>query len=293
MPWTEVSIRVCNTASEAVEAVLEQFGALSVTLEDDEDHPVLEPAPGATPLWPSLRIRGLFEAGADRRKIQAALGAVTGSDRPDRIRWRAIEDRDWERVWLDRFEPMQFGEHLWVVPGGMGIPADPDYVEIHLDPGLAFGTGTHPTTALCLEWLDGWDVTSLTVVDFGCGSGILGIAAALKGAARVICVDIDPQALEATRENARRNDVSGHIECMEAKCLERQAADIVLANILAMPLVELAPDLLRTLRPGGALVLSGILEEQAGMVRDAYREHLTAMEARTKSGWVRMEGRKR
>jgi len=293
MPWLEISISVAEDVTAKAERVFEQLGALAVTLQDDADHPVLEPGPGMTPLWPTVHVRGLFDANADREYILQSLRAVPGADRPDRICWRKVGDQDWERAWMERFVPMKFGDHLWIVPGGMQIPFDPDTIEIRLDPGLAFGTGTHPTTALCLEWLDGQDVNNRTVVDYGCGSGILGLAAALKGATRVFCVDHDPQALEATRENAGRNNVSHLIECLTPGESEKVQADIVLANILAAPLVALAPVLLESLRPGGSLVLSGILQDQSEEVLAAYEEYLLDVTVKILEGWVRIQGTRR
>jgi ribosomal protein L11 methyltransferase len=188
---------------------------------------------------------------------------------------------------------MKFGERLWIVPGGMEIPADPRNIEIRLDPGLAFGTGTHPTTALCLEWLDGQELDSLTVVDYGCGSGILGIAAALKGAARVLCVDNDPQALQATKDNAVRNGISAVIETLGPNEYNPPSADVVVANILARPLISLAPVLLGSLREGGSLALSGILTSQAGEVLAAYRPELDGTGRQDREDWVLLHGRRK
>ena len=291
-PWSEVSVSVTREQAPLAELVLEQQGALAVTLEDahenDWDHPVLEPGPGATPLWPSVHVRGLFEADAARDLITRALQFVPGVSRPDLIRWREVRDQVWERAWMDRFQPMKFGDRLWIVPTGMEIPFDENNIEIRLDPGLAFGTGTHPTTALCLEWLDGQDVTGKRLVDYGCGSGILGIAAALKGAGKVVCVDHDPQALEATRENAARNGVTDLVQCLAPEAYAENSTDIVLANILAGPLVELAPVLLGSIKSGGTIVLSGILEEQAGMVAGAYRADCYKICQHELEGWVRL-----
>ena len=296
MPWSEVSVSVTREQAPLAELVLEQQGALAVTLEDalenarehNGHHPVLEPAPGATPLWPSVHIRGLFEADAARDRITRALQFVPGVSRPELIRWREVGDQVWERVWMDRFQPMKFGDHLWIVPTGMEIPFDQNNIEIRLDPGLAFGTGTHPTTALCLEWLDGQDITGKRVVDYGCGSGILGIASALKGAERVVCVDNDPQALEATLANAARNGVTDLVQCLAPEAYSENSADFVLANILAGPLVELAPVLLASVIPGGSIVLSGILDEQAGMVADAYQADCHGIRQHERDGWVRL-----
>jgi ribosomal protein L11 methyltransferase len=293
MSWTEISVSVSRENTELVEQALERLGALAITLQDDEDNPVLEPDPGTTPLWPTVHVRGLFEAAIEREPILVSLQSVPGADRPENIRWREVGDQDWERAWMDRFEPMKFGERLWIVPSGMQIPFDPDHTEIRLDPGLAFGTGTHPTTALCLEWLDSQNVSGKTVVDYGCGSGILGIAAALKGATRVVCVDNDPQALEATQDNAARNEVSAVVECLAPEHYVVAQADVLLANILARPLLMLAPLLLDSLHPGGSMVLSGILQEQAEEVRCAYLSGLDGVSITSMDGWVRLSGIRR
>lgn len=289
MPWIEVSLSVNRNSVATAEVTLETLGALSVTLQDDADDPVLEPGPGATPLWPVVQVRGLFEDSVDPQVIIAGLQSVLGSDRPADIQWREVDDEDWERAWMDRFEPMRFGRRLWVVPGGMAIPPAPESVQIQLDPGLAFGTGTHPTTALCLEWLDGQDVTGMCVVDYGCGSGILAIAAVLLGAAQVIAVDNDPQALESTAANAARNSVDDRIRCRLPQDFVTSDADIVLANILAGPLVELAPVLTGRTRPGGRIVLSGLLEEQVDDVAAAYRPACEIIRSVTLDGWARLD----
>lgn len=291
MSWTEISISVTREATPQAEEALELLGALAITFQDDEDNPVLEPDPGATPLWPTVHVCGLFEEGLEKQHVLATLSNVPGAGRPENIRWRKVGDQDWERAWMDRFAPMKFGQRLWIVPGGMSIQHDPSNIEIQLDPGLAFGTGTHPTTALCLEWLDGTDVTASTVVDYGCGSGILGVAAALKGAARVICVDTDPQALEATAANAARNGVADRVCCRLPAAADCNGADIVMANILAAPLIDLAPVLTGFLRPGGQLALSGILEEQAEEVRTAYRPGVGAMSKEQKEEWILLAGK--
>jgi ribosomal protein L11 methyltransferase len=208
-------------------------------------------------------------------------------DRPQHVSFRKFEDQQWERVWLDRFRPMQFGSGLWIVPGALDAPPQATHV-LRLDPGLAFGTGTHPTTRLCLQWIDGHDFKGQTVIDYGCGSGVLGIAAAIKGALKVICVDNDPQALVATRDNATRNGVADTIHVLTPEQYEPDQSDVVLANILAGPLVELAPVLLASLRPAGSLVLSGILEVQADEVAAAYRAQTDTLAVVTDDGWVRL-----
>lgn len=290
MAWNEISISVAKDATDRVEEALEKLGALAVTLLDDSDNPVLEPGPGLTPLWPTVRVRGLFDTDIAPERVLKALQNVDGVDRPERVEWRELADQDWERAWMERFSPMKFGSRLWIVPGGMNIPRSPGQIEIRLDPGLAFGTGTHATTALCLEWLDGQDATGCRVLDYGCGSGILGVAAAKMGASRVICVDNDPQALEATGDNAARNGVSSLIECLSPETYALQPVDIVLANILAAPLVALAPVLLGSLVPEGSLVLSGMLEDQTCDVLSAYEPYLTGVKTEPREGWARFEG---
>jgi ribosomal protein L11 methyltransferase len=292
MPWIEVSLSLGREDADEAEQLLDQLGALAVTLEDDEDHPILEPEPGSSPLWPHVRLRGLFEHGTDRKRIMGSLQELPGRTRPDHIRWRQVDDQDWERAWMDRFRPMRFGRNLWIVPTGMEITPDDEAIEIRLDPGLAFGTGTHPTTALCLSWLDGQELAGRTVVDYGCGSGILGIAAALKGAAKVICVDNDPQALEATAANARRNGVSDRLLCRLPDEFNTGGADIVLANILAGPLIGLALRLAGCLRPGGHLVLSGLLEDQSESVVAAYVALCVPVNEECLDGWLRLDFRK-
>lgn len=293
MPWLEVSLSVGREAVSAAEAALESLGAVSLTLLDDADLPVLEPGPGSTPLWPFVRVVGLFEHTADRTAIVSGLQQVPGAERPGPVEWREVGDQDWERAWMDRFEPMCFGRRLWVVPSGMSIPPRPDQVELRLDPGLAFGTGTHPTTALCLAWLDAQEMSGKLVIDYGCGSGILGIAAALLGAARVDCVDNDPQALESTAANAARNAVGERVHCWSPERFDGQPADVLLANILAGPLVDLASRLSRYVVRGGRIVLSGLLEEQADEVAAAYRPACDLTASAMQDGWARLDLQKR
>ena len=288
MNWLQLIIPTDEANADKISDALLEHGAVSVTLQDMQDQPVLEPVPGETPLWPTVQLRGLFEAEADRGRIIEGLEAVPDVQRPGNIRWREVGDRDWERAWMDRFRPMRFGRRLWIVPTGMAIPHDLENIEIRLDPGLAFGTGTHPTTALCLEWLDSRTLNDAKVVDYGCGSGILAIAAALKGAAHVDCVDNDPQALEATAANAGRNGVAGAIRGFDPESFTAQGADIVLANILAGPLIDLAPVISGCARAGGRIVLSGVLEEQVELVVAAYRPVCGTVEIEVLEGWARV-----
>jgi ribosomal protein L11 methyltransferase len=292
MPWLKFTLRTDNDHAEAVIEALEAAGAQSVTLVDAEDQPLFEPGPGETPMWAELEATGLFEADVDTRALHQQLA----SQLPEAIlatqRLEPLEDKDWSRVWMDDYQPMRFGERVWIVPSWCEAP-QPDAVNILLDPGLAFGTGTHPTTALCMAWLDAQEIQGKTVLDYGCGSGILGVAAAKLGASRVTAIDIDPQALLATRSNAERNGVSDMIKTGLPQDLHNdERFDVVLANILAGPLVELAPTLCQALRPGGLIALSGILQEQATAVRDAYAAYCDMDEPVTEGDWIRLSGKR-
>jgi len=289
-PQLQLTLDIGSRNPEPFEDALFELGAVSVTLEDAADDPVLEPAPGETPLWPTVVVKAVFGAQADADVIAACLAqALPDAPAP---RFETLPDKAWEREWLKDFRPMRFGRRLWVCPGGQPAGA-PDAVRIELDPGLAFGTGTHPTTALCLEWLDAQDLAGLAVVDYGCGSGILAIAAAKLGAAAVLAMDIDPQALTATHENAQRNSVADRIAVTGDPRLAAGGADALLANILAGPLVDLAPRFAEALRPGGHLALSGLLLEQADTVTAAYRPWFDIATAATRDGWALLAGRRR
>ena len=291
MSWLELSVRVSRQNAPLVESLLKNEPVLALTLTDDADDPVLEPGVGETPLWPSVCVTALFSGDTAVEPLTRMLSLVPGVDWPHQVNFRKFEDQQWERVWLDRFKPMQFGSGLWIVPGEGQAPLDARHV-LRLDPGLAFGTGTHPTTHLCLEWMASHDFSGEQVVDYGCGSGVLGITAAIKGAKAVICVDNDPQALTATGDNALRNAVQDVIGSLAPEDFKQQSADVVLANILAGPLVELAPRLTATLRPGGTLVLSGILEEQAEEVKNAYASGFSEMQLKLMDGWVILTGKR-
>jgi ribosomal protein L11 methyltransferase len=296
MPWIQISFTVEQERAPLLEATLETAGALAVTLGDAGDDPQLEPPPGAMPLWEGVKVTALFadESGAESQvaTLAEALRPIAGGA----PLIERIEDRAWERVWLDDFQPTRFGQRLWVCPQGQR-PGDPDAIVVDLDPGLAFGTGHHPTTALCLEWLDGADLAGRTLLDFGCGSGILAIAALKLGAARAIAVDHDPQAIEATRANAAVNGVSDRLAVGLPEDLVALSgglpADLVVANILAGPLVELAPTLLDALRAGGELALSGVLADQVGTVGAVYADRVELAPARFRDDWALISGSKR
>ena len=299
--WLEVSATLPRERSEAAESDLLAAGAMAVTLLDAEDQPVLEPAPGETPLWPMVRITGLYAGDADPLRVLAELSRLApGIDwRPSRLAGRA-----WEREWLRDFGPLRFGHRLAVVPGGQDAPQGS--LVVRLDPGLAFGTGTHPTTALCLEWLDALaslpadaasPLAGTLVVDYGCGSGILAIAALRLGASAAIGVDLDPQALLATRDNAIANDVADRLTVCAPEDLDvvlhGRKADILLANILAGPLHELLPEFAARLRPDGQLALSGILADQAEALSRRAATWFEIEPPEIREEWARLSGRRK
>jgi ribosomal protein L11 methyltransferase len=292
MPWLQVRLAITPEQAETYEDALLEVGAVSVTFMDAEDQPIFEPDLGTTPLWSHTHLLALFEADTDADSLIAHLQLLTGGALPEHQLER-IEDQDWERSWMDNFQPMRFGRRLWIVPSWHAAP-EPDAVNLLLDPGLAFGTGTHPTTALCLEWLDAQELTDCTVLDFGCGSGILAIAALLLGAPQAVGTDIDPQALEASRDNAGRNGIAPPRFALYMPAdLPPQPAEVVVANILAGPLVALAPQITSLVKPGGRLALSGILAEQADEVRAAYSDAFALDPTASKEGWVRISGVRR
>lgn len=289
MSWLQVRLAVTPDDAARHEEQLLALGALSVTFMDAEDQPIYEPDLGTTPLWSKTHLLGLFDESFDSASLTRQL-QLHYDQQPPEFQIEELPEQDWERSWMDDFQPMRFGRRLWVVPSWHSAP-EPDAVNMLLDPGLAFGTGTHPTTALCLEWLDDEPLQDRTVMDFGCGSGILAIAALLLGASRATCTDIDSQALEATADNAGRNALDpARLDLYLPDALPQEQHDVVLANILAGPLVELAPQLARLCRPGGRLVLSGILAEQADEVCRAYAGDFVLEPVRELDGWVRISG---
>jgi ribosomal protein L11 methyltransferase len=291
MPVHQLVVTLGNRDPEAAQDACFECGAMAVTLADAADDPVLEPAPGATPLWPSVRLIALLPEGPAGAAVAQSITTSLGLS-PGDVSLEQLEDRPWEREWLKDFRPMRFGQRLWICPGGQAAP-DPGAVIIELDPGLAFGTGTHPTTALCLDWLDGAGLAGDSLLDYGCGSGILALAALALGAGRATAVDIDPQALIATRENAARNRLAAALTVLPAGELAESGFDVVVANILSGPLVELAPRLAGLTRAGGRIVLAGLLNEQAADVARAYQPWFDIGAHGTRSGWTLLAGRKR
>jgi ribosomal protein L11 methyltransferase len=292
MTFYEIEFPLAALNVEEVEAALLELGASSITFVDRGDEPVLEPLPGEFRLWSDTLVRALFQESSDAEpsekvrnldRLAARLGAGAGAA----ARVRPVKNQDWERVWLTDWKSMRFGRRLWVCPKAADPPDDPNAVVVRLDPGLAFGTGTHPTTALCLQILDSLPVSGRKVIDYGCGSGILGIAALKLGAAHVCAVDLDPQALLATRDNAFANGVASSIDVqgVDAAGVGLAQAYCVMANILAGPLIELAPILTGACEPGGYLLLSGLLKTQAHAVKAAYAAGFDMVQVVERDDW--------
>lgn len=293
MPWIQLKINTNAQDAETLSDALIESGAVSVTFLDTHDNPVFEPLPGETLLWGDTDAIGLYDAETDMEMVVAILEnePLLGKGFAHKI--EQLEDKDWEREWMDNFHPMRFGERLWICPSWRDVP-DPTAVNVMLDPGLAFGTGTHPTTAMCLEWLDGLDLEGKTIIDFGCGSGILAIAALKLGAAQAIGIDIDPQAIQASRDNAQRNGVSERLSLyLPQDQPDNLSADVVVANILAGPLRELAPLISVLPITGGHLGLSGVLASQAAGVAEAYQATFTLDPVAEKEEWCRITGVKK
>jgi ribosomal protein L11 methyltransferase len=276
--WHNVTAAAPHDQVEALEQCFWGLGAVSVTVTDAGDNPLYEPGPGETPMWQAAHVVGLFEDDVETARVEHEL-TVSGFEF---ISSALLKDRPWEREWLQHFEPMCFGQRLWVCPTELEVES-PNAVVMKLDPGLAFGTGTHATTRLCLEWLDSADLRGKEVLDFGCGSGILGIAACLLGATSVYAIDNDPQALTATLANATNNGVAQRMTISE-KAPPAQY-DLVIANILAQPLIDLSPVLVQAMRSGADVILSGIMASQGDWVADAYGE-LSAVKVNNHDGWL-------
>ena len=291
--WVQLRIKAQAHQVEAAENALLALGAVSVTLQDDADQPILEPELGTTPIWDNTLIIGLFTADTDTEQTLEQfplMFAVEGGQGQPDLKWEQVEDKDWVRAWMDSYKPMQFGERLWICPSWCK-PPQPDATNLMLDPGLAFGTGTHPTTALCLQYLDQAVEGDELVMDYGCGSGILGMAALLLGSSKMIGVDIDPQALIATRDNADRNGL-GHelFDVYLPQDTPAVKADMTVANILAGPLQQLAPTLAELTRSGGKLALSGLLAHQADEVIATYSEWFVMNAPKQMEDWVMLSG---
>lgn len=281
MPWQQLSLLTTAEHADALSDAFMVFGAVATTYLDAQDQPIYEPAPGTMPLWQEIKFAILFEEAADLTPVLAFCQSNPFIQEP---RVAVLADQDWERAWMDDFKPMQFGQRIWICPSWCA-PPEPEAVNILLDPGLAFGTGTHPTTAMCLEALDALDLSGKTLIDYGCGSGVLGIAAMKLGAKTVWSVDNDPQALIATKANLEKNGLSTdnfHVE--GSGSFEPIKADVVVANILANPLIALS-DLLLSLCQD-QLILSGILPEQAEEIEALYGRKVYFYPKNQQDGWI-------
>ncbi len=292
MPWIQLKISTKAEYAEQIGDMLSSNGAQAVTFVDAKDTPMYEPKPGEVMLWPDTQVVGLYDAHHDMARVVSQLEKSKLLGKGFAHKLDQLEDKDWEREWMVNFHPIQFGKRLWICPSWTPVP-DPTAVNVMLDPGLAFGTGSHPTTSLCLKWLDGLDLDDQTVVDFGCGSGILGIAALKLGATKVIGIDIDPQALLASKDNAQRNQVEDRLDVYLPQDQPSLEADVVLANILAGPLRELRSIITQYCRAGGRLVLSGILESQAQEINDLYSQDFVMEPIAIEGEWARVSGMKK
>ena len=289
MPWLQLKLTTPPEQAPLIELLFESMGALSITLGDAGDQPILEPDLNTQPLWSETTVTALFEGERDVDELRSQINQSLNRDISRQLKLQWLDDQTWERVWLEHFKPMPFGSRLWVCPDGQR-PEVESAIVLELDPGLAFGTGTHSTTALCLNWLDANEISGKTVIDYGCGSGILAIAALLLGASSVLAIDHDPQALLATADNAEKNGVAERLTIALPEEAPSCKADIMLANILAGPLIELAPKLASMLHSGGEIVLSGILLEQVEQVGSAYSPHFNRLQKQPREDWVLLHG---
>ena len=302
MPWLELTLRCREDEQPRYERALDDVGALAVTLLDADvdtpnEHAILEPGVGETPLWGEISLSALFDADTDALVLLAALEAFDPDLDWTNASFRKVEDQDWERAWMDQYVPLAFGARTWIVPWNRELPVEAqahDAAVVRLDPGLAFGSGTHPTTSLCLQWLDALadsgQLDGLTVLDFGCGSGILALAALKLGAARAVGVDNDPQALIATADNAQRNGIDDRMNVFLPDDEPVAQYPVVVANILASALDALADTLASRVAPGGRIALSGILAGQEDALLDRYGEWFDALAVAQEGDWIRIDG---
>lgn len=289
MAWQQLTIATREEDAAVFEQLLEQLGALSITFTDGADQPIYEPPLETTPLWNLTCITGLFEETIDLSNATHFIETQITDSAPWKISLKRLEDQVWERIWLANFKPIQFANNFWICSTEHQLPDHVDLSQVtvlKLDPGLAFGTGTHPTTALCLEWLSAQSLSNKNIIDFGCGSGILAIAALLVGAKNATCIDIDPQALTATLDNADKNNVGGQVQIFNADNYPSHPSELVLANILAEPLMSLSQEISRLVKSEGTLILSGILGEQVDQVKAYYEDSFVFETTRIKDNWA-------
>ena len=281
--YFEVSLLCGKSEIVSLEDFMLSIGACSVTYRDAQDVAILEPAPGKMPLWQDIEITAMFT----KDFLEAEIMRVLEAKYQDKnIKLERLKNQVWERTWLEHFKPMQFGENTWIIPSEYEA-VNEKAINIYLDPGMAFGTGTHATTALCLRWIDEHDMKNVEAIDFGCGSGILAIAALKHGASKLYCTDIDPQAIESTLINATNNEVIDGIEVIEGKDVNNlKDLDIVLANILAAPLMTLVDVFHGLLKEKGELVMSGILKEQTDEIVEKFKGSFVDFEIKIMDDWA-------
>ncbi|WP_130536753.1 50S ribosomal protein L11 methyltransferase [Thiomicrorhabdus indica] len=290
MAWIQITTDVAEPVAEPLSDMMTEIGAVSVTFMDAQDEPIYEPELGTTPIWSLTKVMSLFDAETNAKLIVETIQANMPDLKDHYFKVEAIEDKDWVREWMDQFQPMQFGQNLWIVPSWHKAP-NAQAINLMLDPGMAFGTGTHPTTAMCLEWLDTNPPAGKTVIDYGCGSGILALAAQKLGATKVSGTDIDPQAIQASEQNAERNHAS--IDFALVQNFNSEPVDLLIANILSGPLKELASEFERLVKSGGELVLSGLLTTQADELIEHYKKFgFELSELATTDEWARLSGHK-
>ncbi len=289
MSWVQLKLHIASPLAEKLEVILSELGAAAVTMEDAEDQPLFEPPVGTTPLWDNTIVTGLFPAETDAKSLIEQIKPLLGDTPLPKWTVEILEDRDWTRTWMDNFKPMRFGNRVWICPSTYEQP-EPEAINILLDPGLAFGTGTHPTTAMCLTWLDEFPPTNKIVIDYGCGSGILALAAGKLGANTLWAIDNDPQALLATRSNSKQNGLEELIQTCLPEQFTHLQADVLLANILASPLHQLASHFATLLKPGGKLALSGLLDHQAEAIIQTYKTWFDIALYRQEEEWVCLHG---
>jgi ribosomal protein L11 methyltransferase len=290
MSWQRVHIDLHQIDPAPVEQALLELGAVSIDFSDAADDPILEPAPGAMPLWPALRLSALFEAEIEATAIRLAVASAIETRPMPTLSFESVADQDWIKNWQQDLQPMQFGHHLWICPSGSQCP-EPDGTVIKLDPGLAFGTGSHPTTALCLDWLAENIDPGSSVLDYGCGSGILSIAALVIGANQVLGIDFDSQALRATHENAVKNQVAERLTILPPEAVNHeQKFDLIVANILSGTLIELAPEFRHFCHTGTRIALSGILTGQIESVTLAYNAWIKFDPPVARDDWALLSG---
>lgn len=286
--WIQLTTQCIESQAEAIEDYLLELGAVSVTFQDVQDTPIFEPDLGTTPLWPNTQVIGLFESNYDLEILRQQFQQTWPNQS---LQLEILPDQDWTQTWMDNYHPLKFGEHFWVVPSWLE-PPNPEEPYILLDPGLAFGTGTHETTALCLDWLSEQSLNNSTLIDYGCGSGILAVAALKLGCKIAYGIDIDPQALLATQQNAQLNHLTVQTYLPE-EFPSTLLCDHLIANILYGPLISLAPQLMQQVKPEGYIALSGLLQEQAEAIRQHYAPWIKWEMQFNRNDWCLLSGRRK